>query len=203
MRNYGRGTLLSARQNRQTKWTVEDACPYNSRHTFPLGKYSPSPLGKGDRRRRRWWMRFSRFPFCSAKFKLSNNPSTASGPPPSARGRRRVALHLHGKSKGRIRNPPSQIIFTLPKATFHAAIGGISQKRRAAKNAAPDFISRCQRQHFTAAKPPPPLPCSLLFRAILPPREDPRGYFRSALSRARRTSGYDRRGTYIARRQLS
>ena len=22
----------------QTKWTVGDACPYNSRHTFPLGK---------------------------------------------------------------------------------------------------------------------------------------------------------------------
>ena len=56
---------------------------------FPLGKYSPSPLGKGDRRRRRWWMRCSCFHFCSAKFKLSNNPSTASGPPPSARGRRR------------------------------------------------------------------------------------------------------------------
>ena len=32
------GSPLSPRQNRHTKWTVEDACPYNSRHTFPHGK---------------------------------------------------------------------------------------------------------------------------------------------------------------------
>ena len=80
--------FLFARQNRQTKWTVEDACPYNSRHTFPLSKNG----------------RFVNRPY----------------------GLHCLSLDI---SKGQIRNLPSQIIFTLRSNISHRD-RGISQKHR-------------------------------------------------------------------------
>ena len=88
------------------------------------------------------------------------------------------AAHLSARQSGRFVNRPygthprptknitlptatfhtPKVYFTKSPILFHVAIGnislryrrhrGISQKRRAAKNAAPDFISRCQRQHL-------------------------------------------------------
>jgi len=115
---------LSARQNRHTKRTVEDACPYNHRVTLRLGKYSPSPLGKGDRRRRRRWMRCSCSPFRSAQIT------------PVGRGLvSRRCFHFRS-AKFEPCNNPSAPLFA-------------RQTKRTVEDACPYKTSRCHRQHFT------------------------------------------------------